>query len=114
MTENEFNHKFKGVNAPSCRGAKQPAFNPAKINESKFADELRFKDVNFDFIDGKDAIKDTVHINWVSYSWPDDGAKSLVEEIKRCFKFIGFKGIVALDVCDRDEDDDDYIEFEIT
>ena len=118
MTENEFYRKFHGVATPKYRGAPAPKFDEFAINEPKFADELRFKDYKIDFIEGVDGSSDKINIDWTSYEWAgSEGVDSLVAEITRCFKKIGFNGNVVLNIWKRDEQDnpeyEDYREFKI-
>ena len=107
MTSDEFYRKFKGANCPVYRGAKMPPFDPAKINESKFADELRYKEFSCDFYegesteDGKDV--DHIELKWKTQDWNDDGIDGFVAEVKRCFMHIGFVGSVHLAVWLRGE-----------
>lgn len=103
MTEKEFNRKFKGVNAPIYRGAPMPPFDPAMVNESKFADELRVKWYYFSFIEGDSSANGTVNVKWESQEWDADGIDGLVEEIRRCLKHIGFVGNVVLEIWERGE-----------
>ena len=116
MTKNEFNHKFKGEIGPSYYGAKHPPFNPAAINEKNFPNELRVKDLSTNFIEGFDGQPDKIHFKWVSMQW-NDGIDSVVKEIKRCLKFIGFIGWVELEIYERGMNGsgshEDYIEFEV-
>ncbi len=94
MTEDEFNRKFRGVNCPNCRGAKQPPFDPAAVNESRFADELRFKEYGFSFHEGTGNDDDIVQVRWVTQDWNKDGLFGFLEEVVRCMRHIGFRGIV--------------------
>ena len=113
MTEKEFNCKFKGVNAPEYRGAPMPPFDPAMVNESKFADELRFKTYEFNFIEGDSSTNDTVNVKWESQEWDADGIDGLVEEIRRCLKHIGFAGNVKLEIWEHSENGSAYREFDV-
>ena len=117
MTEKEFYKKFKGVNCPVCRGAKMPSFDPAKINEENFSDELRFKSYVFKFIEGDELTNDTISIEWESQEWDSHGIDDLVEEIRRCFKHIGFVGNVELTAWERgqkgSEEYEAYREFDV-
>ena len=118
MTEKEFNRKFKGVNAPEYRGAPMPPFDPAMVNESKFADELRLKSCEFNFIEGDSSANDTVNVKWESQEWDADDIAGLVEEIRRCLKHIGFVGNVELEIWERGEkgssEYEAYHEFDVT
>ena len=100
MTKKTFYKKFHGVCGPTYRGGAYPSFDPYAINESKFADELRFKEFTTDFEEAKDGV-DTITISWTSQNWNDDGISSLVKEIIRCFESIGFVGNVVLHLRDR-------------
>ena len=111
MTKNTFYKKFRGVCAPSFRGDFPPPFEPKAINESRFADELRYKEFTIDFEEAKDGV-DTVTIKWTSYGWNDD-VNSLVKEVIRCFESIGFIGNVVLDLEDRDGDNAVHREFTV-
>lgn len=103
MTSDEFYRKFKGVNCPKCRGAKMPPFRPDKVNEAKFADELRFKEYDFDFREGDDKNGDLLLVKWVSQDWDKAGVLELAAEIERCMKHIGFIGTVWLEAHMRGE-----------
>lgn len=117
MTENEFHSVFHGVNCPKYRGAQQPPFDKYAINESQFSDELRFKSFNTQFIEGNNTTQDTIKVEWESQEWDYHGIDGVVDEIKRCFKECGFRGIVELSIWERGEkggDCDTWREFEIT
>lgn len=103
MTSDEFYRKFRGVNGPACRGAKMPPFNPSKVNESKFSDDMRFKEYNFDFKEGNEDEGDIVVVNWTSQCWDRTGFLELAAEIERCMKHIGFVGHVWLEAHMRGE-----------
>ena len=95
MTTKTFNKVWSGVLAPYCRGAKYPAFDPAAINCSLIADELRPKEYDFSLKN------DVLEIEWISQEWcrPD----SLVKEIRRCMLHIGFVGEVRMKIHQRGE-----------
>ena len=119
MTKTEFDKIFNDdliVNGPQYRGAPQPAFDPGKVNESRFADELRPKWWNFSFIECNDTIDDTVVVEWKSQEWSYD-IDSLIDELTRCLKYHKFAGNVELTVyergCKGSGECEDYREFEI-
>ena len=113
MTKPDFYSLYKGVNGKATARASTPEFNPSCINESKFAYDLRFKEVTTDFTEGKNGNVDEVVVDWQSQSWPDDGIDAFIDEVKRCFKHIGFKGLVKVNLYDRDGDNEAYHEIEI-
>jgi len=98
MTREKFFARFRGYNGPEHRGAPLPPFDPAAINPSQFADELRLKYYEMKY----EAAKSRVTIYWDSQSWSDD-TDSLKEEIRRCFHHIGFRGNVVLSLAARGE-----------
>lgn len=95
MDAKTFNMVWSGVLSPYCRGAEYPAFDPAAINCSLFADELRPKEYSFSLKN------DVLEIEWISQRWckPD----SLVKEIRRCMLHIGFVGEVRMKIYKRGE-----------
>lgn len=72
------------VNGPRYRGARQPAFRPDMINESEFADELRFKYYECRIVD-----ENTLDFKYVTQAWTDnpDDIHELLDEIYRAFEF---------------------------
>jgi len=113
MTKTKFYSLFGGVAGPSCAGAPYPKFKPSCINESKFANELRMKEMSTEFIVGDEATNDTIAVDWKSQEWNDAAVDGLVEEIRRCFKHIGFAGNVELKVHSRSSEGEAYREFEV-
>lgn len=108
MTEKQFNYRFHGVNGPKYRGAPYHKFDPAAINESKFSDELRFKEYDCNIDDNGHLV-----IEWKSQSWDEDGIDGFVNEVKRCLKHIGFEGDCIIHLFDRDGENDIGIDFTI-
>lgn len=106
MTNKEFDKKFHGVISPKCRGAAYPKFDPAGINESKFEDDCRYKECDIDFNSEHGIVK----IDWTTQS-NCSCHKMFVEELVRCFKHIGFDGLIKLRLHDRDGYDDFYEEI---
>ena len=94
MTEKRFFELFKGIAAPECRGAPYPKYDPAKINESMFADELRCKSYQFDFRQGRKGDDDELTVRWTSQGW--DETDTFVREVRRCLMHIGFVGRVKI------------------
>ena len=88
------------VCGPIYRGAPFPKFDPSKINEKNFDDELREKWSSFKFIEGDDYTNDTIAIEWESQEWTDD-IESLVNEIARFLKYHHFIGNVELTIYER-------------
>lgn len=116
MDSKTFWKQWKGINIPEYRGAPAPEFDPAKINETEFADELRIKELDSDFIPGENGNEDRVKLEWAAQSWNADGLNGLVDEIKRCFKYIGFIGKVELEIWERGcrgEDESAFITFKV-
>lgn len=99
MTHTKFFDLFKGVAGPDYRGAPYPDFDAAKINESMFADELRYKSYNFDFRQGRKSGGDELTIRWVSQGWTE--TDTFVREVRRCLMYIGFVGRVKILMCQR-------------
>ena len=77
MNIKSFLDKHMQVKAPSYRGAPYPEFDPDYINESRFDDELRYKEVYFDWTQ-----PDTLTITWEAQGYVDNPS-SLLEEIRR-------------------------------
>lgn len=94
MTKKRFFDIFKGIAAPKCRGAPYPKYDPAKINESLFSDELRCKSYRFDFKQGRNGNEDQLIIHWESQGWDDPD--TFVKEVRRCMSHIGFVGTVKI------------------
>lgn len=94
MTEKRFFELFKGIASPECRGAPYPKFDPAKINESMFADELRCKSYQFDFRQGREGGDDELIVRWTSQNWAE--TDTFVHEVRRCLVHIGFVGRVKI------------------
>ena len=79
-----YEKKYIDVACPEYRGAPMPEFDPKSINESRFEDDLRFK--NYDaYID-----RHVGYVNWLAEanSNPSDAWEA---EIKRAFKANGLK-----------------------
>jgi len=106
MTEKEFDKKFHEVIGPTCRGAAYPEFDPAGINESKFEDACRYKEYDVSFNEKHQTIK----IDWKTQEDCSHHEK-FVEELVRCFKHIGFEGLIKLRLYDRNGCDDFYEEI---
>lgn len=71
------------VNGPSHRGAPQPRFNPARVNESAYADNMRFKQFDCE-VKG-----DEIHIWYLTQEpFTDAEAKDCAREIERCIDFL--------------------------
>ena len=96
MTAKEFFKRFKGINSPRHYAEPCPKFNPAKINTQEFSHELRPKNVDFVYGEGKNGEEDELLIKWESQSWTD--TSSLVKEIRRCMVHIGFVGSVIMKI----------------
>lgn len=115
MKKNEFlkllNEKLY-VNGPEYRGAPHPIWKERCINESRFEDDLRAKQVDCYIEDN------TLVINWISQSWHYN-TNSLFKEIERWAKYLANKNnledIVYIDINlkDRDNTDSDYAYIEI-
>lgn len=74
------------VSGPKSRGARQPEFNPAAVNESNFGDNLRYKSYYCE------VIGDRLFIKWVTQEpFIDAEAPALVEEIKRCIDHLYYE-----------------------
>ena len=73
-----------GVNGPRYRGAKRPSYRLNMINESEFADELRFKYYECHVVD-----ENTLDFKWETQEWTDnpDDIHELIDEIYRAFEF---------------------------
>ena len=74
--------RFK-VNGPKYRGAPQPEFNPAMVNESAYLDNMRFKQFDCD-VEG-----DEIHIWYLTqepFTYAE--AKECAGEIERCIDFL--------------------------
>ena len=94
MTEKRFFELFKGIAAPERRGAPYPKYDPAKINESMFADELRCKYYQFNFRQGREGDDDELTVRWTSQNWAE--TDTFVREVRRCLMHIGFVGRVKI------------------
>lgn len=94
MTKKRFFELFKGVAMPDHRGAPYPKYDPAKINEAMFADELRCKSYQFDFRQGSKGGGDELTVRWTSQGW--DETDTFVREVRRCLMHIGFVGSVKI------------------
>lgn len=121
MTEfEEFINEHFDVIAPSHRGAAQPEFDPAGINESEFDDGRRAKEVSWVWKDG------VFYINWVSQEYGE--TERLYKEVQRWKNYIVEKAqdVVTLDAeeewdfplvftlsCRDDEDESDALVFDI-
>lgn len=107
MTKTMFYKLYNGVNSIS--------FDPACINESKIAYELRLKEVYVDFIEGEYGARDHIIVNWRSMGWYEcnDEMEDFKAEIMRCMKHIGFIGVVTVDLCDHDRDNEVIFDFEV-
>ena len=73
------------VESPEYRGAPQPPFNPKAINESRFDDDMRFKEYEWKEEDGD-----------IVLYWTSQGRvvkEAFIEEVKRCLsEYPSFKG----------------------
>lgn len=76
--------KYIIVACPAYRGASVPQFDPKSINESKFEDDLRYKEYNA-YIDGQ-----VGYVKWLAQE-NDNPSYAWETEIKRAFKENGLK-----------------------
>ena len=97
MTISEFKSKFHRVAGPVYRGAAYPAFDPAAINESRIEDECRAKWYEFDL----NPLAQIINIKWETQEECTEHSQ-LLEEIKRCFTYLKFKGYIKVKIFDRD------------
>lgn len=109
----KFLDKHLDINCPKYRGASMPAESKSAINESNFADELRFKSTNWKIDDDL-----TLSIDWISQAWTDDN-DSFFKEIIRCIEYHANKKELTEDVYiniylkDRDNTDSKFKSFTI-
>ena len=95
MTKKEFNGVFGGVNGPEYLGAPFPEDIYICINEGSFNPALRYKEYDVHFNENENII----YLDWTSQSWPDnDNIDDFVQEVQRCFKYIGFTGKVKINI----------------
>ena len=93
--------KTIGVNRPPCRGAEHPEFNPLKINESRFPDGMRFKEMYYS--QGVDS--DHLTLEWTTQeSYTKDDVDQFVAEVERAFRENKCTGRLTIEIQDRDCD----------
>ena len=67
------------VLTPRARGEKYPPFDPTFINESKFADTMRFKSYDFEVEDPT-----TIHLEWITQEpFDSEEGESFIDELNR-------------------------------
>lgn len=99
------------VNAPACRGAQMPEFDPKKFNESRVPDNMRFKSVSkYPADDGR-----SFRVEWTTQECYDDtGLEQFKEEVRRWWTDNGYAGhgiVLEFYLDDRDSDWNAYFEL---
>lgn len=91
--------KSIGTNCPVCRGAEHPAFDPLKINESRFPDGMRFKEVNW--LPGND--ENHIRLDWLTQEpYTESDVDLFIEEVSRAVRANKYTGKLTIEIQDRD------------
>ena len=91
--------KSIGVNCPPCRGAEQPEFNPLKINESRFPDCMRFKEVCY----GPGDCESHLTLDWTTQeAYTEADVDQFIAEVGRAFRANHYTGRLTIEIQDRD------------
>lgn len=105
MNGRKFSKLFMGINTPKCKHNKRieyPIFEPDKINVERFSYKMRPKTFDYKYTKGDEYAPDLITVKWITQEWDKNSISDIVKEIDRCFSFIGYYGLVELDITSSD------------
>lgn len=98
MTKQSFSRSFMGI-ITTASSNDIPQFNAKGINGERLSEEMLPKAFKYEFKTGGAGNQDLIEVEWISRSWGNrEDIDTVVREIGRCFKYIGYRDMVKLDI----------------